>query len=55
MAARPVAAQASGAPEFVNETDLALKRFGAKVVFATDGGCAGFPPGFSSPILGGVT
>jgi hypothetical protein len=40
MAARPAKpseAPGQAAPAFVNETDLALGRFGGKVLFATDG------------------
>lgn len=38
MADRPVVqAGAAAAPDFTEETDLALARFGGRIVFATDG------------------
>lgn len=38
MADRPVVVTgAAAAPEFTEETDLALGRFGGQIVFATDG------------------
>jgi hypothetical protein len=42
MADRPVIQMGAAAPpEFTEETDLALARFGGRIVFATDGASQG--------------